>query len=93
MTGYGARPLQNPHHRFWARKLDPRYPAPPPGAVSGGPNSSLQDPYAQSIKLQGCPPQKCFVDHIESWSTNELTINWNAPLSWIAAFIADQDAG
>jgi len=83
VTGYGAVPLRNPHHRFWAHQLDPRTPPPPPGIVSGGPNSALQDPYAQAVGLRGCAPQKCFVDHIESWSTNEITINWNAPLAWI----------
>ena len=87
VSGYGARPLENPHHRFWARQLDPKYPPPPAGAVSGGPNSSLQDPYAQSIGLQGCAAQKCYVDHIESWSTNEITINWNAPLALVTAFL------
>ena len=44
---------------------------------------------AQAAGLAGCAPQKCFVDHIESWSTNEVTINWNAPLAWVAAFLDD----
>jgi endoglucanase len=35
----------------------------------------------------------CYIDDIQSWSTNELTINWNAPLAWIASFVADQDQG
>jgi len=26
-----------------------------------------------------------------SWSTNELTINWNSVLAWVAAWAADQD--
>ena len=43
--------------------------------------------------LQGCAPQFCYIDDIESWSTNELTINWNAALSWVASFVADQDDG
>lgn len=90
ITGYGANPLENPHHRFWAHQKDETYPPPPPGAVSGGPNSRLEDPYAQSVGLPGCPPQKCFVDHIESWSTNEVTINWNAPLFWVVAFLDEQ---
>src|SRR5690606_17230678 len=51
VTGYGAKPLQNPHHRFWARQLDPSSPVSPPGIVSGGPNSALQDPYAQKAGL------------------------------------------
>jgi endoglucanase len=87
ITGYGDRALQNPHHRFWAHQVNPSFPAAHPGAVSGGPNSGLEDPYAQSIGLPGCAPQKCFVDHIESWSTNEITINWNAPLAWVTAFL------
>lgn len=90
VTGYGANPLENPHHRFWAHQKDESYPPPPPGAVSGGPNSRLDDPYAQSVGLRGCPPQKCFVDHIESWSTNEVTINWNAPFFWVAAFLDER---
>lgn len=87
VTGWGERALHNPHHRFWARQKDPKLPEAPPGAVSGGPNSSLQDPYAKAAGLPGCPPQKCFIDHIESWSTNEITINWNAPFAWALAFL------
>jgi endoglucanase len=87
VTGYGERPLENPHHRFWARQAVPTFPPPPPGALSGGPNSGLQDPYAKAAGLAGCAPQKCFVDHIEAWSTNEITINWNAPLLWVTTWI------
>lgn len=90
VTGYGSNPLRNPHHRFWAKQADARFPAAPPGALSGGPNSSLQDPYAKAAGLPGCAPQKCFIDHIEAWSVNEITINWNAPLAWVTAF-ADEN--
>jgi len=89
VTGYGERALHNPHHRFWAHQADPSYPPAPPGAVSGGPNSSLQDPYAKQAGLPGCPPEKCFIDHIESWSTNEIAINWNAPFAWALSFLDD----
>jgi endoglucanase len=92
VTGYGERPLQNPHHRFWAFQKSDVFPKPPPGCLSGGPNSSIQDPVAQT-KLQGCKPQKCFIDNIDSWSTNEITINWNTPLSWVAAFLDEKAAG
>ncbi|HXS16677.1 MAG TPA: glycoside hydrolase family 9 protein, partial [Polyangiaceae bacterium] len=90
ISGYGSRPLRHPHHRFWAQQVDARYPAAPPGALSGGPNSSLQDPYVQAAGLSGCAPQKCFYDHIEAWSVNEITINWNAPLAWVTAFLDEQ---
>lgn len=90
ITRYGERPLMNPHHRFWAHQANPAFPSAPPGVVSGGPNSSLQDPYAQAAGLAGCAPQKCFIDHIESWSTNEITINWNAPLMWTSAWLDEK---
>jgi endoglucanase len=86
ISGYGTNPLTNPHHRFWAHQKDASFPPPPPGAASGGPNSGLEDPLAQT-RLPGCAPQKCYLDDIDSWSTNEITINWNAPLAWAAAFL------
>jgi endoglucanase len=91
VAGYGERPLENPHHRFWAKQLDDTMPPPYPGAVSGGPNSGLEDPYIQTIfPDKDCPAQKCFVDNIESWSSNEITINWNAPFAWVTAFLDEQ---
>jgi endoglucanase len=89
VSGYGARPLNNPHHRFFAHQLRKDRPEVPPGFVSGGPNSALQDPLARSAGLVGRPPQRCFIDHIESYSTNEIAINWNAPLAWVVAFLDD----
>jgi endoglucanase len=87
VTGYGARPTRNPHHRFWAHQTNARYPSPPPGALAGGPNSGMQDPYIEAAGLRGAPPLKCYLDNIESFSTNEVAINWNAPLAWVTAFL------
>lgn len=87
VSGWGERPLANPHHRFWAHQYNYHFPPPPPGALGGGPNSGLEDPVARAAKLMGCAPQKCYVDHIEAWSLNEIAINWNAPLAWVAAFL------
>jgi endoglucanase len=92
VTGYGERPLENPHHRFWAHQANAKFPSAPAGVVSGGPNSGLQDPYVQAAGLAGCAPEKCFIDNIEAWSANEMAINWNAPLAWVAAFL-DEKAG
>ncbi|MER5323863.1 glycoside hydrolase family 9 protein [Streptosporangium roseum] len=88
VTGYGEVASRNQHSRWYAHQLDPALPGPPRGTLAGGPNSAIQDPVAQA-KLRGCKPQFCYIDDIESWSTNELTINWNSPLAWIAAFVAD----
>ncbi len=91
VSGYGEQASHNMHHRFWANQANAAYPNPPAGALAGGPNSRLEDPKAQEL-LQGCKPAKCYVDHIDSYSTNEVTINWNAPLAWMALF-ADSPSG
>ena len=88
VSGYGARPMQNPHHRFWAHSMDANYPPPPPGALSGGPNQNTsQDDVAKTLK--GCAPQTCWADDIRAYSLNEVAINWNAPLVWVSAWLAD----
>jgi endoglucanase len=92
VTGYGENPLENPHHRFWAYQADNTFPKAPPGCLSGGPNSGLQDPWVKGSgwALGSRAPEKCFMDNIESWSTNEITINWNAPLAWVSAYLDEQ---
>ena len=93
VSGYGERPLEYPHHRFWAHQANAKFPLAPAGVVSGGPNSGLEDPYVQAAGLKGCAPQKCFIDNIEAWSANEITINWNAPLAWATAYLDEKGAG
>jgi Glycosyl hydrolase family 9./N-terminal ig-like domain of cellulase. len=88
VSGHGVRAMRNPHHRFWAHQLDPKYPPPPPGALSGGPNSTnMADPIAQGLRGK-CIAQTCWQDHVEAYALNEVAINWNAPLVWVAAFVA-----
>jgi endoglucanase len=84
VSGFGEHALENPHHRFWAHQKRSSFPHPPPGVLAGGPNSRLQDPTAS--RLKGCPPERCYIDHVDAWSVNEVAINWNAPLAWIATF-------
>jgi endoglucanase len=90
VTGYGERALENPHHRFWAHQANTKYPKAPSGVVSGGPNSNIDDAYSKGAGLVGCVAEKCFVDHIEAFSVNEITINWNAPFAWVAAFLDEK---
>jgi endoglucanase len=89
VTGYGEVSSHNEHSRWYAHELDPALPNPPAGTLAGGANSSIQDPYAQS-KLTGCIAQFCYIDDIQSWSTNEEAINWNAALAWVSGFVATQ---
>lgn len=97
ITGYGDVYSENQHSRWFADSLEPTLPNPPRGSVSGGPNSSAGtwDPVIQGLYNEDhmCAPQACYVDDIASWSTNEITINWNSAMSWVASFVADQAAG
>lgn len=88
VTGYGYHATTYPHHRWWANAVDESFPMAPSGVLVGGPNSGLQDPW---VKGSGWhrgekEPQLCYMDNIEAWSTNECTINWNAPLAWLAGY-------
>ncbi|WP_413116512.1 glycoside hydrolase family 9 protein [Streptomyces sp. CY1] len=89
VTGYGEHATQNQHHRFWAHQYDASLPNPPAGSIAGGANAGLEDPVAQE-KLPGCAPAACYIDDIGSYSTNEVAINWNAPLAWLTAFAAER---
>ena len=91
VSGYGERPMRNPHHRFWAPSADAELPPPPPGALSGGPNStSPADEVAKELIDGGCAPQTCWRDDIRAYALNEVAINWNAPLVWVAAYLDEE---
>lgn len=90
VTGYGTVYSTNQHSRWYAASIDPALPHPPDGTLAGGPNSttlSTGDPVS-AAKFGGCVDQFCYND-IGSWSTNEITINWNASLSWASGIAAD----
>ncbi len=95
VTGYGYHPAQYPHHRWWANVVDETFPSAPSGVLVGGANSGLQDPWVKgSGWLVGeKAPQLCYMDNIEAWSTNECTINWNAPLAWLTGYFTPESAG
>jgi beta-glucosidase len=90
VSGYGERSMTNPHHRFWAHEGD--WPPPPPGVVAGGPNATPSDPTALDHATLDAGPARRYVDLRGSWSTNEVTINWNAPLVWVATYLAQTSA-
>jgi len=90
VTGTGARPMQNPHHRFWTRQLDPKQPGPPPGIISGGPNSTSKREVVADPLKPGCAPAMCWMDDAREYTVNEVAINWNAPLVWTSAWLAER---
>jgi len=73
-----------PHHRPSAAD---GVAEPVPGMVAGGPNLRLQDDAARGM-LRGMPPARCYVDHEESFSTNEVAIYWNSPAVFVLASTA-----
>jgi endoglucanase len=87
VTGYGEIAAQHPHHRFWGNSLVLGFPPPPPGALVGGPNAQPSDEAALNAGVMDFGPSRRYVDVIESYSTNEVAINWNAPLAWVAAWL------
>lgn len=95
VTGYGSHAIEFPHHRYWAQLIDDSFPKAPCGVMSGGPNSGMQDPWVRGSgwKKGQIAPQKCYLDHIEAWSVNECTINWNASLAWLIGFAAQENGG
>jgi endoglucanase len=91
VSGFGTRSLRNPHHRFWANMLDPKLPPAPPGALSGGPNNSaMSDPVAAGLRGK-CAPMKCWADDTRAYALNEVAVNWNAPLVWVSAWLAERN--
>ncbi|AEE45837.1 glycoside hydrolase family 9 protein [Cellulomonas fimi] len=97
VTGYGDVFSDDQHSRWFAHSLTDALPNPPVGSVAGGPNSDVGtwDPVIGGLYGPDhmCAPQLCYVDDIQSWSTNEITVNWNSALSWVASFVADQGRG
>nr|WP_324257557.1 glycoside hydrolase family 9 protein [Cellvibrio fontiphilus] len=94
VTGAGTKTATQPHHRFWSNAINANYPAPPPGALSGGPNAGLEDSTSATL-LGSCKsrPATCWADNIHAYAVNEITINWNAPLAWNLAFYNDYAQG
>ncbi len=94
VTGYGDEGYvtENPHHRYWCKQMKSDWPSAPAGCLSGGPNSQMQDPMIQGAgyKVGELPPMLCYYDQVDAWSVNEITINWNAPLVWVASFMDEE---
>lgn len=80
LTGFGEKSVQNPHHR---PSVADGVAEPVPGLLSGGPN-------AMAPRQDKCPgytsdsPDETFIDQHCSYASNEIAINWNAPMVYLA---------
>lgn len=79
VTGYGTVSPEHPHHRPSMAKGQAMK-----GMLVGGVNSNLEDSAAKAY-CSNVAPAKRYVDHSESYSTNEICIYWNSPLVYLLA--------
>lgn len=80
LTGYGTVSPEHPHHRPSIAKKQEM-----PGMLVSGVHPYLEDSAAKAY-CSGQLTGKCYVDNQESYSTNEITIYWNSPLTYFLAF-------
>lgn len=76
VTGFGTKTPMNIHHRPSAADDVVN---PVPGFLVGGPHTGRQD----KCKYAGKLPATHYADTVCSYSTNEIAINWNAPLVYM----------
>jgi endoglucanase len=77
VTGFGVKTPMFPHHRPSSADT---IADPIPGLLVGGPNPSQQD------RCKGYPsklPALSYLDAQCSYASNEVAINWNAPLAYL----------
>ncbi len=78
VTGYGDKTPVNIHHR---PSTSDDNDVPVPGFLVGGPHSGKQD----KCSYEGRFAATTYADTVCSYSTNEIAINWNAPLVYMLA--------
>ncbi len=80
VTGFGTKSPMSPHHR---PSFADGIVAPVPGFLVGGPNAHA--PIDDGIfYVNSVDSAKVYRDVMGSYSTNEIAINWNAPLAFLA---------
>lgn len=83
ITGVGSNSVMHPHHR---PSVADGVVNPVPGLLAGGPDQYLDDPVLQSHFNSSTPPALCYIDDVGSYASNEIAINWNAPLVFVSGY-------
>lgn len=85
VSGFGSDPMMHPHHRpMEADGIE----APIPGFVSGGPNDR---PGQRPWDADGKPSAACYIDHVWSFTSNEVAIYWNTSAAFVLAYLCEID--
>lgn len=79
VTGEGTLSPENPCHKP-SQVLEKTM----PGMLVGGPDSDLEDTYAEAVFID-TPVAKCYVDDVECSACNGVAVYWNAPLIYLLA--------
>jgi endoglucanase len=82
VTGFGKRPSLYPHHR--PSQAD-KVAAPVPGLLTGGPQPGQQDKAECKTPYPSALAGLSYLDNVCSYASNEIAINWNAPLVYVSA--------
>lgn len=93
MTGFGTKSPKKPHHR---PSTSDGVSAPVPGMLVGGPQPGGEDIGSQSWECRDYrtgKPATSYIDNNCSYASNEVAINWNAPLAYLAGAIEAINAG
>jgi endoglucanase len=77
VTGFGSKTPMHPHHR---PSVADGVADPVPGLLVGGPNPGMQD----GIKVPTTVPDEAYIDDDRAYAVNEIAINWNAPIAYLA---------
>lgn len=80
VTGFGDKATMNPHHR---PSIADGVKEPVPGLLSGGTNARA-DKQDKCEGYTATSPDEMYLDHDCSYASNEIAINWNAPLVYLA---------
>jgi len=83
VTGHGDHSPMAPHDR---KSVSDGVADPIPGMLVGGPNPSNTYDCGES-SYPSTLPALCYLDNVCSYSTNEITINWNAPLAYLTCAV------
>lgn len=76
ITGIGSKPPMFPHHR---QSTADGVTDPVPGLLVGGPNPGRQDQCSYLFT----EPETAYTDSDCSYASNEIAINWNAPIVYL----------
>jgi endoglucanase len=82
VTGFGAFAPKDPHHRP-SVAVGTTF----PGMVVGGPNPTTPRDVVLQSHCEGRPPSMFYIDHKDSFASNEIAIYWNSSVYFVVSVL------